>query len=159
MPFFQNTQNLTLPDALVSVCIKKVNVRSAFAKRPPTFSVSVPASSTLLLLLILCTNPASKRHSWIIHNTVKSARRKQKRENEEIPKQAQHCAQHTARGSNSLRPLLKVHSPVPASLSSGRKKKKKTQQPGQCSVCCPCTSCTESASTHSCPLTSGSQSK
>lgn len=157
MPFFQNTQNLTLPDALVSVCIKKVNVRSAFAKRPPTFSVSVPASSTLLLLLILCTNPASKRHSWIIHNTVKSARRKQKRENEEIPKQAQHCAQHTARGSNSLRPLLKVHSPVPASLSSGRKKT--PQQPGQCSVCCPCTSCTESASTHSCPLTSGSQSK
>ncbi len=110
------------PDNMCQVCIKKVNVRSALARRPPTFSVNVPTSSTMLLLLILCTNPASTRQSWIIHYTVKSARRKQNRENEEIPKQAQCCAQQSARGSNCLRPLLKVHSQVPASLSSGRKK-------------------------------------
>lgn len=146
---------MSAPDNMCQVCIKKVNVRSALAKRPPTFSASVPTSSTLLLLLILWTNPASKRQSWIIHYTVKSARRKQNRENEEIPKQAQCCAQHSARGSNCLRPLLKLHSPVPASLSSGRKKTSLVSRYD----CCPCTSCTESASTHSCPLTSGSQSK
>lgn len=128
---------------------------------PPSVSASSPPLvSTLLLLLILCLNSASERHLWIIHITVKSTRKNRREKRKRYLNRISTVFSTQPRGSNSLRPLLKVHSPMPASLSSGRKKN--PQLLGQCkrqlSLHIPHWK-HQCINTHSCPLTSGSDSK